>query len=117
MLTQQEILSLKSQWIINGIWWKWWADFWLILKELVKELPSYQEEKYLKLIDDIEYIAYNHDYEFYKWKTFFSFIKANFLFWYRIYKKLYWSWFKWVLVWVMAFLFTTIFGRKYFRQK
>jgi hypothetical protein len=117
-LSKEDIEVLKSEWIINWIGWKGWADFWIILKELVKEFDNYNEEKYTKLINDIEYIAYLHDLEFYKWTVFYEFYIANAKFAMRLYTLIHWTnIYKRLWLALSAFLFTSFFWYKYFVNK
>ena len=117
-LSKEDIEALKSEWIINWIGWKGWADFWITLKELVKEFDDYNEEKYTKLLNDIEYIAYLHDLEFYKWIAFYEFYIANAKFAMRLYTLIHWTnIYKRLWLWLSAFLFTSFFWYKYFLNK
>lgn len=74
-LSKEEIMILKNERLINGIWPK---NHWLnkFMKKL-KTYPLFQESKYEQLLDRIRYESYKHDLDFYIGWGFITFTITN----------------------------------------
>jgi len=111
-ISKKEREILKNNWIVNWCWWNWWFKFDKLLKEIIKSFDNYIPIKWEKLFNDLQYICYIHDLDFYlkKW-----FIRSNLLFTYRIYKKTYWTkWIYRILFFMLIFSLISILWKKYY---
>lgn len=87
-LSAYEISCLLESEIINWCWWKNSFSFDKILKDNLQLIPGFDTKKSEELYQDIKIICFEHDIDFRFWIWFF---KANFNFWKKIFKLLYWA--------------------------
>lgn len=112
-LNKADIKYLKKKWIINWIWWKW-VSLEPIIRKIIN-LPYFKKEKFNDLYNDIEELSYYHDLDYYIWWWYFKFVRANFLFSYRLYRHLKWTtWTKRIFVFLFIFYILQIYGKQYF---
>lgn len=115
-LSKQDIENLKNERIINWIWPKG-LSFEPIL-ESIKSLPYFDSDRYQELYEDIQYISYKHDFEFYIGWSYWDFTTSNFKFAINLYKLLYWTkWYKKAGISIFVFIVLEIYWKKYFNFK
>ena len=104
---------IKS-WVCNWIWWKGWINF----DKLINKLPYFDTTKWKKLHQDLDYLSMCHDLSYNKGWNLFNFLKANYILWKNVIKLIHWTNLFWkVLVFLCIFLWTTLFGFKYYNWK
>ena len=109
--TLEELRECEKKWICNGMGWKWWIQW----TNLMRALPYFQWDKEKKLLNDLDLVADIHDISYYKWWNVFDFLKSNYILWLNIMRLLYWTnTFDRLLVFIIVFGGTTLFGSKYF---
>lgn len=87
---EKEILALNDCWMINWCWWKWWIDFWLIVKTLFEQANWFETEEFYNLWYNFTLICNEHDFDF---RIQVWFYRANFrmaIKTYKLIKK--WAW-------------------------
>jgi len=111
---RNELIICKQNWICNWCWWKGWFNF----TKALNKLPYFQSDKEKQLLFDLELICNMHDIWFNKWWTFLDFIKYNFKIADNIIILLHWtnSLYR-IFIFISVFLWTTLFGWKYFNKK
>lgn len=102
---------------MSACWWKWGFDF-VIIKDKISKLPLVNPEKLDKLYARIEELCKIHDLAYDKWTDYFDFLRANYIFardlaWLLSWTTKYWR----ATIFLLAFFWTTLFGRKYFNFK
>jgi len=105
------IKELKKCKYCNWCGWKWGINFEL----LMKSLPYFRKDKGKQLLEDLHLLCNMHDIWFHKWWWVVDFIKANYKFALWVCELIYWTktidrW----LIFIIIFLGTTLFWRKYF---
>lgn len=115
---QEQLLDLEEKGIINWCGGKWWINFDLILRQLIKTFKDFLPEKWQWLFENMQKICYSHDYDFYLWWWFYNFLRANFRFWKNLFFLLSWARFR-DRIWIafFAFIMLCIFWKKYFNWK
>lgn len=103
---------------MSNCWIKWEFDF-VIIKDYIEQLPLVDVNKLDKLYDRIDKECCTpHDLAFENGWYYFDFLKANYIFSRGIVRLLNWtSFYGKLAVFIMAFLWTTIFGKKAFNFK
>ena len=109
--TIEELKECERKWICNGMGWKWGIQW----TNLMRALPYFQGEKEKKLLEDLDLISDMHDIWFHKWWWILDFIKANYKLALGVCRLIYWTkTIDRILVFIIIFLSTTLFWRKYF---
>ena len=105
--TIYELKKYYKEWRVNWFWPKHY--------NLFKYLPRFNSKKFFQLKLDLNLIADIHDLSYNKWWNVLDFIKANYILWKNVIRLLHWTNFFWrLLVFLWLFLWTTLFGFKYF---
>lgn len=116
-LSDEQIDELFELWIINGIWWEKWYNFNKLLSNILS-LDYFKETKFKSLYDDILYLSYIHDINFYQWNTVKSFLRANYDFSLWVIQLLNWTSRMWRLsIFMWLFFWLNIFWIKYYNWK
>jgi len=103
-------IECKKYWC-NWCWWKWGINF----GGLMKALPYFNEWKWKRLLQDLTYLCNWHDIQFWKWWSYFDFVRANFLFSYWVFKLIHWTrLFYRIVIFIVLFLWLTFKWKKYF---
>ena len=113
-LSKQDIKVLKNEWVINWIGWKWMNLEWVL--KAIKKLPYFDNEKYDSLYNKILYLSYIHDLDYYIWKNYFDFTVANWDFAVWVYKKLWWSNYKRIIILILLFILLQVRWFRYFKM-
>jgi len=75
ILWTDDIKYLTKKWIVNWIWPKEYKLNWLF-KAIIK-LPFFDNEKGLKLVDDVNTLSIYHDVDYTVWWNYINFTTAN----------------------------------------
>ena len=112
--TEKEIrIKCKEIWC-NGCWWKGGFNY----TEYLRSLPYFQKEKEQRLLEDITLLCNYHDLLYSKWWKLKDFIRANYIFVSSIITLLHWTNILWRLfIFIVIFIWMTIWWRKYFNFK
>ena len=115
ILTQQDIETLKNEWIINWIGGKWCNLEWVL--KAIKKLPYFDNKKYDSLYNKILYLSYIHDLDYYIGNNYLDFTIANWDFAYWVFKKLRWTTtIKRLLILILLFFWLQTKGFRYFKK-
>ncbi len=106
--TIKDLQDCVKQKICNWCWWKW--------HNLLKLIPNFDDTKWEKLKADMNLICNIHDKTYNKGWKLFDFLKANYILWKNMNELFYWTKFR-LLIFSVFFLWTTLFGFKYYNWK
>ena len=103
--------TLKTDKNCNWCWWKWGIDF----DNLMEALPYFRQDKGQKLMQDLRLVCCLHDLCFTRWWNWKDFLKCNWQFAKNVYQLINWTkWIYRIIIFIVLFLWTTLFGKKYF---
>ena len=104
---------IKS-WICNWIWGKGWINF----DKIMYWLPYFDTTRWKQLHKDLDYLSMCHDKSYNKWWNILDFIKSNYILSVNILRLIHWTkWYSKLLVFILVFGGTTMFGFRYFNWK
>lgn len=115
-ITIYTIEKARKDWKCNWCWGKKGFNFSKYFDENIHKFKFFKFEN--NFSEDLKIICDLHDLDFIKWKTFFDFIKANYILAKNIKMLLNWTWFfRKNLVSIIIFLWVTTFWWDYFKDK
>ena len=112
------LIYLRDRKITNWCGWKWGFNFSLFIKKNIAKFKFFNNSKSNDFFKDLKIVCEIHDRDYYIWENFSDFIKANYTLVVNINLLLNWTWIiRRLLVSIIVFWGTTIFGWKYFINK
>ena len=115
-LSNRDRELLNTLWWANGCWWKGWINFSKIIRSNIETFNQFDFEKWMRLWEEIEdHICFDHDIDFSRGWNLYNFYRANFIFWYKLFKLTKFAWY-WERLFILLVAFFTLnkYGKWYF---